>query len=180
MFPPVARCSPLNQSAVAKGAGLWSEIMTGRRIPFNVGQAIPRDRRPGHTTNISTIVNFCVAWRIVNLLLISQLLGDHCSVKHDYWALTMYLTLYMVCMCAHMCTHAHVGHREAYFRDLVFQEATVQGQNQTERWLYQFEHDCDFYFSCFLRFFFPPELFISTSYFMFLKNWGIFGPSVQY
>lgn len=67
----------------------------------------------------------------------------------------MYLALYMVCMYARMCMHdAHVGHREAYFGDLVFQEATVQGQNQTERWLYQFEHDRDFYFSYFLSFFF--------------------------
>lgn len=78
-----------------------------------------------------------------------------------------------------MCACVHCGHQGVYFRDLALQEVTVQGQKQTEIWLYQLEHDYDF---CVSRFpsFFSPKLFISISYFMLLKNRGIFHPSIQY
>lgn len=45
----------------------------------------------------------------------------------------------------------------------------MQGHNQTERGLYQFEYDCDFCISCFPRSF-SPKLFIYISYSMLFKK----------
>ena len=45
--------------------------MTTRRPPHYVGQAIPR--RGTWVYSVSTAVDFCVAGRVVNLLLVFQL-----------------------------------------------------------------------------------------------------------